>query len=75
MMNWGDRWLSEPNGPPLHVLHSGCGGTVETQLVCRSCGGNVAHNDLRTVSGPGARGTRGTAVVSGKATHSMIDVD
>ncbi len=75
MMNWGDRWLSEPNGPPLQVLHSGCGGKVEAQLVCRSCGERVAHNDLRTVSGPGARDTKGTAVVSGKASHSMIDVD
>jgi DNA-binding HxlR family transcriptional regulator len=64
MMNWGDRWLSEPNGPPLRVLHSGCGGKVEAQLVCQGCGECVENHNLRTQAGPGARDTRGTAVVS-----------
>jgi DNA-binding HxlR family transcriptional regulator len=67
MMNWGDRWLSEPNGPPLHVLHSGCGGAVEAQLVCLNCGDTVVHDGLHTESGAGARATRGTAIVSRRA--------
>jgi DNA-binding HxlR family transcriptional regulator len=67
MMNWGDRWLSEPNGPPLQVLHSRCGGKVEAQLVCCNCGKTVAHDGLHTESGSGARATRGTAIVSRRA--------
>lgn len=75
MMNWGDRWLSGANGAPLHVLHSGCGGRVRAQLLCETCGTAVSHEDLQTEAGPGAREARGTAVVSGKAIRSLIDVD
>lgn len=75
MMNWGDRWLAGPNGAPLQVLHAGCGGTVKAQLVCDNCGKGVAHEDLQTQAGPGAREARGTAVVSRKAILSLIDAD
>lgn len=35
LTQWGDRWV-EPG--PVVFEHSECGGRVESQLVCKSCG-------------------------------------
>jgi DNA-binding HxlR family transcriptional regulator len=64
MMNWGDRWLSKPDGAPLRVLHKACGGMVEAQLICRKCGEHLSQEGLHTEAGPGARPIRGTALVA-----------
>lgn len=37
---WGDRWAA-PDGPPIAYGHTGCDGTVRTQLVCERCHGLV----------------------------------
>jgi DNA-binding HxlR family transcriptional regulator len=33
LMQWGDRWLQDA-GPPVELLHDGCGGRVSAQLRC-----------------------------------------
>lgn len=38
LMKWGDRHAPAANGPPLRVLHRGCGGEVDERLLCNRCG-------------------------------------
>ncbi|MDV8013875.1 helix-turn-helix domain-containing protein [Rhodococcus sp. IEGM 1241] len=34
LMQWGDRYLVSPAGPPLTVFHADCGATVRATLRC-----------------------------------------
>jgi DNA-binding HxlR family transcriptional regulator len=34
LMQWGDKHLPVPGGPPLIVEHAECGGSVRAHLVC-----------------------------------------
>ncbi len=34
LMQWGDRHLAGPGGPPLEVTHSSCGAPVRAGLCC-----------------------------------------
>lgn len=38
LLRWGDRWLSDGEGPPLTLIHRGCGKTVEAEVACGHCG-------------------------------------
>jgi DNA-binding HxlR family transcriptional regulator len=38
LMKWGDRHAPDPGGPPVLVLHKGCGGQVDERLLCDRCG-------------------------------------
>jgi DNA-binding HxlR family transcriptional regulator len=38
LMKWGDRHAPNPDGPPVMVLHRGCGGEVDERLLCDRCG-------------------------------------
>jgi DNA-binding HxlR family transcriptional regulator len=52
---WGNRYLAEPEGPPLEFVHRDCGSPVHAELHCAG-GHQVA--DFREVwprPGPGAR--------------------
>ena len=52
---WGDRYLADPEGPPLRFEHRGCGDEVGVRLV--DAGGHEV-TDYRQVlprPGPGAR--------------------
>lgn len=37
LMKWGDRHAPNPGGPPVRVLHRGCGGEVDERLLCDRC--------------------------------------
>jgi DNA-binding HxlR family transcriptional regulator len=54
LMQWGDRWQANPDGPPVQVLHRDCGHPVEAILRCAHDETIVAAHDLRPVPGPGA---------------------
>ncbi len=52
---WGNRYLADPQGPPLEFAHRDCGEPVHTEIHC-AAGHHVADN--RAVAprpGPGAR--------------------
>jgi len=51
MRQWGDRHAA-PDGPPLRLVHKGCGSTDEAVLVCGSCGEPVGPRDVTAVPGP-----------------------
>jgi hypothetical protein len=33
-MRWGDRYLADPDGPPVRLTHAGCDAPVEVTLRC-----------------------------------------
>lgn len=53
MRQWGDAHAA-PAGPPLQMVHAGCGRVTDAVLTCASCGVRLAANDLTAVPGPGA---------------------
>lgn len=60
---WGDRYLAEPEGPPLAFVHRGCGAPVRGEMHC-AAGHHLADNrDVLPRPGPGAR-RRGPAAGS-----------
>lgn len=48
LMQWGDRYLADEQGPPRRSEHLGCGGRVSVQLWCEACQRPVSHADLAT---------------------------
>jgi DNA-binding HxlR family transcriptional regulator len=34
LMDWGDRHLAGPDGPPVRLEHDGCGADVHAALLC-----------------------------------------
>ena len=53
LMKWGDRHLA-PDGPPVVVLHKGCGGELDERLRCDRCGADLGPTDVYAEAGPGA---------------------
>src|SRR3954470_12228348 len=45
MMHWGDRHLSEPEGPPMLIRHKACGGLVDDRGICADCGERLGARD------------------------------
>jgi DNA-binding HxlR family transcriptional regulator len=64
LMAWGDRWASDPTGPPLQLRHRTCGEDTEAAVTCSRCGEALGHGDVVARAGPGARVTRGTRVTA-----------
>ena len=47
ILDWGDRYLADPEGSPLSVSHRECGAPVQVQLRCAQ-GHEVAPRQVRT---------------------------
>ncbi|HXF30734.1 MAG TPA: helix-turn-helix domain-containing protein [Solirubrobacterales bacterium] len=54
LMGWGDRHSGNPAGPPLRIVHKGCGGFVTDRGICEDCGEVLTAHDAKAVPGPGA---------------------
>ena len=50
---WGDKYAA-PDGPPLQVVHQGCGQISEALLTCSSCGELIGARDVRAIAGRAA---------------------
>ena len=37
LMQWGDRWLGGPDGPPTVLVHEPCGTEVDLRFHCWEC--------------------------------------
>ena len=55
MRQWGDRYAA-PGGPPLQLVHDGCGEVSEAVMVCSVCGESLGARNVRAAAGPGAVG-------------------
>jgi DNA-binding HxlR family transcriptional regulator len=54
-MDWGDRNLAGPEGPPAVVRHAGCGARIRVTLTCEDGHELGDRPRLRTEPGPGSR--------------------
>lgn len=52
MRQWGDKHAA-PDGPPIRVVHKGCGHVSTAVMTCSSCGERLSARDVRVVRGPG----------------------
>lgn len=53
MRQWGDKYAA-PDGPPLELIHEGCGQRLTAQMTCAACGEPIGARDVRAIPGPGA---------------------
>jgi DNA-binding HxlR family transcriptional regulator len=54
LMQWGDRWAAEDDGPAVLLHHRDCGERVSVQLRCDGGHGPLGAREVRAVPGPGA---------------------
>lgn len=57
LMQWGDRWTADPDGPPVQVRHRSCGQQVAAELRCAAGHGPLPARDTAAVPGNGAKAT------------------
>src|ERR1700728_5204854 len=50
MRQWGDKYAA-PDGPPVTMIHKGCGETSDAVMTCSACGEPIGIGDVRAVSG------------------------
>jgi hypothetical protein len=52
---WGDRYLADPEGPPMRTVHRDCGESVHAVLRCEAGHDVDSPRDILPRPGPGAR--------------------
>ncbi|GAB1693086.1 winged helix-turn-helix transcriptional regulator [Krasilnikovia sp. M28-CT-15] len=52
---WGDRYLADPEGPPLVMVHRDCGAAVHGELYCTEGHHVSEYREIVPRPGPGAR--------------------
>lgn len=55
LLQWGDRYCADPEGPALTVTHAGCGELVEAVVECADGHRLASAAEARADPGPGAR--------------------
>jgi DNA-binding HxlR family transcriptional regulator len=60
LLQYGDRYYA-PDGPPVVLLHKGCGGHVDEHRICDTCGQRLSARDATSRPGPGASATPAAA--------------
>jgi len=55
LMQWGDKYLSDPAGPPLEVRHASCGALVDAVVRCRADHDELTARQTTARPGPSAR--------------------
>jgi DNA-binding HxlR family transcriptional regulator len=53
LMQWGDRHMSQPKGPPIVLRHHVCGDIAEPRLDCARCGEEITARNVTPEAGPG----------------------
>lgn len=49
---WGDRWLTDEQGPPVVLHHERCGDDSHAEVVCSGCGEPLRPEDTTVHAGP-----------------------
>lgn len=60
LLQWGDRYLAGPEGPPRVLVHETCGHRTNPKLVCSHCEKVLGNGEIRAIDGE-------TAIASGHA--------
>jgi DNA-binding HxlR family transcriptional regulator len=55
MRQWGDAYAA-PSGPPIELVHRGCGEVTHAELSCAWCGDRLTYKNVTAVPGPGRDG-------------------
>ncbi len=55
LLQWGDCWTADPEGPAVEMTHNHCGHQVGVALMCAADHGPLTVRDVRAAPGPGAR--------------------
>lgn len=56
LLGWGDRWMTDAAGPPIELVHRGCGHRMVPVPTCPHCGAQVTATDVTAQPGPALRG-------------------
>lgn len=49
LMRWGDTWLCDESGPPMSLIHRGCGAKTSPEMVCSHCGERLGAREVVAV--------------------------
>ena len=52
MRQWGDNYLA-PDGPPMLLIHEGCGQVTDAVMTCSRCGEPLTPGDVQAAAGSG----------------------
>jgi DNA-binding HxlR family transcriptional regulator len=55
LIQWGDEWIADSHGVPLHLRHRLCGEVFKAELVCGHCAEPVLAQEVEFQDGPGVR--------------------
>lgn len=55
LMGWGDKHLSDEDGPPTAIRHRGCGAHIHIDVRCDDGHSHLGARDCTVEPGPGAR--------------------
>ena len=55
---WGDRYLADPEGPPVEFVHRDCGASMSVTVVCAD--GHAVEQPRAVVTRPGPGAIRST---------------
>lgn len=47
LMQWGDKWAADEDGPPVALVHRTCGSTMSPTYHCDGCGDSIEADDVR----------------------------
>lgn len=55
LLDWGDKWMSGPEGPPVLRRHKACGHVAHAVHNCSECGEPLDARSMTVELGPGAK--------------------
>ena len=54
LLNWGDCWMADEQGPPMTLTHRTCGHATTPSLVCSHCGAAIEPRAMQAHAAPHA---------------------
>ncbi len=74
LVQWGDKWLCDGDGPPIVFRHHQCGHIAEPTYACNHCAHDLKAQDMTPELGPGvlAKIERGEIITDDPAHEKEI---
>ncbi|MCI0754344.1 winged helix-turn-helix transcriptional regulator [Teichococcus vastitatis] len=69
LKRWADRWMADPDGPPILLVEAATGAEVVSPPLTGRSGAPLAPEDVRVRPGPGAGATLHARFGSGDRPH------